>query len=298
MANIDVSVIILNFNTREILLNCLASLRASKKPSDRWEVFVVDNASTDGSIETLDELVKSKDSFYSGLHIIKNEKNIGFAAGNNKAIAVAQGKHILLLNSDTEVSAGVIDEMVSFLDAHPKAGVATCKVVLSDGSIDPACHRGFPTPWASLTYVTGLEKLFPHSKLFAQYHLGYLPLDKPHKIDSPVGAFFLVKRQVISDVDMLDEDYFMYGEDLDWSYRIKQKGWEVWYNPSVSIVHLKKQSGRSNVDKKLRKRTQRFFYETMWLFYSKHYKRHYPALVTFFVWLAIHVRILLLGFSL
>lgn len=286
--NIDVSIIILNYNTKDLLLACLASI-AKAKDSNTWEVIVLDNASTDGSFEA----VKNEKLNLKSLKIIQNEKNLGFAAGNNVGIRQAKGTYILLLNSDTEVSANTITETKSFLDEHPEAGAATCKLMLPDGTMDPACHRGFPTPWASFTYMVGLEKIFPHSQLFARYHLGFKDLHSPQEIDSPSGAFFMIRRTVIEKVGLLDEDYFMYGEDLDWAYRMKKAGFSIWFYPYASIIHRKKQSGREHVDPAVRKQTRQYFYDTMQLFYKKHYSRRYGWLLSQLVMLGIRFRSLL-----
>jgi GT2 family glycosyltransferase len=211
---------------------------------------------------------------------IQNGKNVGFAAGNNPGIRKAKGRYIVLLNSDTEVAPSTIKTMVQFMDAHPKAGASTCKLMLPNGQMDPACHRGFPTPWAAFSYVCKLEALFPTSHLFGQYHQGYKDLRSAHQVDSISGAFFMVRREVIKKVGGLDEDFFMYAEDIDWAYRIKQAGWEIWYNPVVTVLHKKKQSGRANILKKRRVTTEIYFHEYNWLFYKKHYKDLYSPLIT------------------
>ena len=279
------SIIILSYNTRERLKKCLESLRRMKSGEGKVEIIVVDNGSSDGTEER----------FWAGkqnlkIKLIKNRENLGFAKGNNIGIKQATGKYILLLNSDTLVNENTISKMLAFMEKNPKAGVATCRVELADGGLDPACHRGFPTPWASLTYFLGLEKLFPKSRIFGRYHLGFLPMDKPHEIDSPSGAFYLSRKEVIDKVGLLDEDYFLYGEDLDWSYRIKQAGFKIIYNPEVKITHFKKQSGRSGEDPKLRKETTGYFYETMKIFYQKHYFDRYPRFITAFVMLAVEIK--------
>ena len=181
---------------------------------------------------------------------IQNGKNLGFAAGNNPGIRRAKGRYILLLNSDTEVDADTFAKMLSYMDKNENVGASTCKVMLPTGDIDPSCHRGFPTPWASITYLLKLEKLFPTSVLFGQYHQGYKGLTTIHEVDCIVGAFFMVRANVIKKVGLLDEDYFMYGEDIDWCYRIKKAGWKIMFSPQTSILHRKKQSGRSNSSKK------------------------------------------------
>lgn len=283
---IKLSIVIVSYNTKELLLQCLQSVKKAIKGLDNREIIVVDNGSTDGTVE---EIRKSKLGIRN-LFLIRNKQNLGFAAGNNIGIKRAQGKFILLLNSDTLVFPKTLVSMYQYMDTHPEVGVATCRVEFPDGQLDPACHRGFPTPWASLTYFLGLEKLFPKTKLFGQYHLGFLPMDLLHEIDSPTGAFYLVRREVIDEVGFLDEDYFIYGEDLDWSYRIKQAGWKIIYYPYVKIVHLKKSSGRESGDKKLRREITSYFYETMKTFYKKHYLNKYPRFITTLIFLAIDIK--------
>lgn len=263
----DLSIIIISYNTRVLLRSCLTTL-AHAMGKNSWEIIVVDNASTDGSVQ----MVK-KD--FPNVRVLENSKNEGFARANNMGLREARGKYLLLLNSDTEIPKGTIEAVRAFFDQHPDGGVCTCKVLLPDGSIDPACHRGFPTPWAALTYFTGLERLFPRSKLFARYHQWYKGIDSVHEIDSPMGAFYMVRRVVIDSVGFLDEDYFMYGEDVDWSYRIKQAGWKIYYYPLVTVLHRKKQSGRDSKDTSLRRKTEKYFYESMLLFYKKHYQHRY-----------------------
>lgn len=277
----------MSFNTKELLRQCLESVMEATRKLDA-EVIIVDNGSSDGTVEALNTQYKTLN--IQNLKIIENKKNLGYARANNIGIRTSNGKYVLLLNSDTIVEKNSIDEMIKFINEDTGIGVSTCRVELPDGSLDPACHRGFPTPWASLTYFLGLEKLFPMSKNFSQYHLGFLPMDKPHEIDSPSGAFYMVRREVIDKVGMLDEDYFMYAEDLDWSYRIKQTGWKIMYYPFVKIIHFKKQSGRAGEDEKTRKVTQKHFYETMEIFYKKHYLNKYPKIVTRLILLAINIK--------
>lgn len=287
---IELSIIIVNYNTRDLLKQCLASLimnYESRIMNNEYEVIVVDNGSSDDSIDLL-----KKD--FPEVKLITNSQNLGFAKANNLALREARGKFILLLNSDTVVEEDTLRVMVKFMDENPKVGVATCRVGLSDGSLDPACHRGFPTLWASLTYFFGLENL-PPEQIFGHYHLTYKDLNTIHEIDSPSGAFYLIRKQVIDEVGLLDEDFFMYGEDLDWSYRIKEAGWKIMYVPDVKITHLKKQSGRENMDEETKRDATKNFYETMRIFYEKHYKNQYPFFinwlinwgVNFKVWLSL-----------
>ncbi|MBI5620116.1 glycosyltransferase family 2 protein [Candidatus Gottesmanbacteria bacterium] len=287
--DIDLSIIIVNFNTRDLLIRCLTSVASAQTDGDRWELIVVDNASTDGSVEK----IQNSKFKIQNLMIIQNTENLGFAKANNIGIKKSHGKYILLLNSDTEVEKGTIQAMLGFMEAHPEAGAATCKLLLPDGSLDPACHRGFPTPWAALTYFVGLERLFPRSRLFAGYHMGYKDLSQVHEVDAISGAFFLTTRAVIDRVGMLDEDYFMYGEDLDWAFRIKEAGLSILFNPDVSVLHRKKQSGRQHQDPAIRRATDQHFYETMQLFYQKHYAKRYGRLVTQMILLGIKLKSLL-----
>lgn len=280
---IKLSIIVLSYNTKDLVIRCLQSVEAAVKGLESVEIIVVDNGSTDNSVES----IKVEDE---KIQIIENGKNLGFAKGNNLGLKKATGKFILLLNSDTLLEKDTIHKMLKFMEENPQIGVATCRVEFPDGSLDPACHRGFPTPWASLSYFLGLEKLFPKSRLFGQYHLGYLPIDKPHEIDSPSGAFYFLRREVIEKVGFLDEDYFMYGEDLDWSYRIKQAGFKIFYYPGAKITHFKKQSGRASEENKIRRETKEYFYETMKIFYRKHYLKKYPSLLNFLMMVGIEIK--------
>ncbi|MDP3888743.1 MAG: glycosyltransferase family 2 protein [bacterium] len=290
-SKIDLSIIILSYNTQHLLKNCLSTVIASKKNGFVFEVIVVDNASIDESCE----MIKNE---FPSVRLVRNSKNYGYAKGNNIGMKAAFGRFILLLNSDTEVCQDTFVKMIEFIENKKKAGLVTCQVEMSDGKMDPACHRGFPTPWASLTYMFGLEKIFPESKLFGQYHQTFKDFSKPHQIDATTGAFSLIRKEVLEEVGYLDEDYFMYGEDLDWAYRIKKLGWEVWYNPDVKIIHFKKQSGRekkltseeTHKLKHLRKTSTNHFYNTMKIFYKKHYQDQYSHLLTSLVLLGIEVK--------
>jgi GT2 family glycosyltransferase len=284
MKDVDVSVIILNFNTLALTQMCLQRLLESKLGSYAMEIIVCDNGSTDGT----EAMVKKE---FPEVQFIQNRGNVGFAAGNNPGIQCAKGRYVVLLNSDTEVAPNVMKSMIAFMDTHPKAGAATCKLVLMDGSMDPACHRGFPTPWSAFTYFIKLEKLFPTSRLFGEYHQGYKDLTKPHEVDSISGAFFMVRREVIKQVGLLDEDYFMYAEDIDWAYRIKKAGWQIWFTPEVTVLHKKKQSGRSHANRDRRIKTHTFFLRYNKLFYTKHYERVYPRWVTWLVYATLDTQL-------
>lgn len=285
--NPDLSVVILNYNTRDLTRVCLATLLQSELGPYTMEVIVADNGSTDNSAD----MIKKE---FPGVIFIQNGKNLGFAAGNNPGIKRAKGRYILLLNTDTETPPDTIRTMIAFMEEHPKAGAATCKLLLPDGTMDPACHRGFPTPWVSLTYLLKLEKLFPRTRLFGEYHQGYKDVSRIHEVDCIVGAFFLVRREVMRDVGLLDEEYFMYGEDIDWAYRIRNRGWSIWFNPTVTILHKKKQSGRANILQKRRITTEIYFHRYNWLFYTKNYAKKYGPILTFLVDTVYKTRIFML----
>lgn len=274
----DLSIIIVNYNTRELLRGRLHALSG--------RIIVVDNASSDGSRE----MVKKE---FPNIDLVRNQRNVGFAKANNQGIRRTKSTYVLLLNTDCQATHQTITESLKFLETHPDVGVLSCKLVLPDGSIDPACHRGFPTPWASLTYFLGLEKLFPASRIFGQYHQGYKPMGEIHDVDCISGAFFLTRREVIDQVGLLDEAFFMYGEDIDWCFRIRKAGYRIQFYPHVSVMHKKHQSGLGHADSQLRLNTQKHFYDAMKLFYNKHYRYRYNPIVSAFVLMGIKLRSLL-----
>lgn len=281
----ELSIIIVNYNTKDITKACLQSLAKWREGGD-WEIIMVDNGSTDGSREMFKE--------YPDMKVILNKKNLGFAKANNKGIREAGGKYILLLNSDTEIRQDSIQTMLRFMDGHLKAGAATCRLELTDGSLDPACHRGFPTPWTSLTYMIGMEKLFPRSRIFSRYHMLYKNMTIPHQVDCISGAFFMIRREAIKDVGLLDEDFFFYAEDEDWAFRLKEKGWEIWFNPEAVVLHKKKMSGRSSLIRSRAVATEIYFHTYNWLFFKKHYEKKYGPLISVPVSIYYSTRLFLL----
>jgi len=284
---VDISIIILSYNTKELTHSCLSSIAKTLCRSLTKEIIVVDNGSTDGTVE---EVKKT----FPDVTVIENKKNIGFAAGNNQGIKASRGRYVLLLNSDTEVYPETLEKMVAFMDDHKKAGASTCKLVLPDGSMDPACHRGFPTPWNAFSYYAKLEKLFPKTTLFGGYHQGYKDLSVPHEVDVVSGAFFMVRKVVVKQVGMLDGAYFMYAEDIDMAYRIKEAGWQIWFNPNVMALHRKKQSGRVHTDRTRRIQSYGNFLTYNKLFYTKHYEKKYSPVTTFLVYCVYDVQLWLL----
>jgi GT2 family glycosyltransferase len=273
----DLSILIVNYNTKELTLACLYSIYETQTDF-HFEIILIDNASRDESVQTISEQ-------FPNVQIISNNDNVGFAKANNQGIKVAKGRYILLLNTDTVIEPSTIDTMIRLMDHDPKIGASGCKVVLPDGLLDKACKRGFPTPSASFYYAFGLSKLFPKNPRFNQYQLGYLNPDEEYPVDCLVGAFMLVRRETIDQIGMLDEEFFMYGEDIDWCYRIKQGGWQIHYYPRTSIIHYKGASSRRKPYKIIYE-----FHRAMWLFHRKHYKRKYPAIVNGLVFAGISIK--------
>jgi len=254
----DVSVIIVNYNVRDFLQQSLVSLQKALK-GIRSEIFVVDNASDDGSAE----MVRKR---FPRIRLIANTVNLGFAKANNLALKKARGKFLLLINPDTIVQEDTIRVMVEFLKTHPDVGLAGCKIMNPDGSFQPACRRGFPTPWVAFTRISGLSKLFPKTKIFGKYNLTYLNTEETYPVDAVSGSFMMLRHEMFVQVGGLDESYFMYGEDLDWCYRIRQAGWRIFYVHSTQIIHYKGESTRrSSIDE------IHTFYEAMHLFVEKHF---------------------------
>lgn len=267
---LDLAVIVLNFNTCALLRDCLGTVLAAQGDL-ALGVWVVDNASPDASAE----MVAAE---FPQVHLIRNPQNNGFSAGNNLALrqlgfgdagraVQSLPRYVLLLNPDTLIPATAFAEMIRFMDANPRVGVAGPRVRRPDGSLDKACRRSFPTPQVSFYRLTGLSQLFPRSRRFNAYNLDYLPEDGTYAVDAVVGAFMQVRREAIVRVGLLDEEFYMYGEDLDWAKRIKDAGWEVWYNGPVQITHVKEAASRHSGKARIA------FYEAMWIFYRKHYQR-------------------------
>ncbi len=254
----DLSVIIVNYNVRQFLENALISIYRATEGIEA-EVFVVDNASDDGSVE----MIRSK---FPQVHLIANKANVGFAKGNNVALKQTTGRYLLLINPDTIVQEDTFKVMMRFFDENPDVGLAGCKILNPDGTLQLPCRRSFPTPWVAFTKIFGLSNLFPKSKLFGRYNLTYLSEDETYEVDAVSGSFMFLRRETYDCVGGLDETFFMYGEDLDWCYRVSKSGYKVYYVHATQIVHFKGESTRrSEIDE------IRTFYQAMQLFVEKHF---------------------------
>ena len=220
--------------------------------------------------------------------MIISKDNLGFAAGNNRARKYCNGEYVLFLNSDTELNKSTLKETLLYIKKHRNVGAMTCKIVLPDGTLDKDARRSFSTPWVGLTHFSGLDRLFPTSKLFSKYWYGYIPENKSHEVDVLQGAYFLVRKKVLDSVGWFDEDYFLDGEDIDLCWRIKEAGWKIVYYPKVSIKHIKKAS-KKNPTNNDREKFVLAGVESMRIFYKKHLWDKYPSILNQIVMFGIDV---------
>lgn len=283
----DVSVIIVNYNTCALLRDCLQNLH---ELDEAREIIVVDNASSDGSVT----MVQSE---FPAVTLLAQKENRGLSAAYNRGVAQATGEFVLHLGSDAFPAAGTITGLASYLESHPDVAIATAALRLRDSSPDPDAHRGFPTPWASLTHFTRLNKLFPRSPRFNGYFLGHLPLETPHEIDMCISHFMFVRRSLFADIGPWDEAYFLYGEDVDLCYRAKAAGYKVMYLPQFQALHYKgasigirdQSADISPASIETRRKTAVWSTEAMMLFYQKHLRATQPAWVNVLVPLGIRM---------
>ncbi len=271
----QISVIIVSYNVRAFLENCLVSVQKSLEHL-AGEIIVVDNASDDGSVE----MVREK---FPLVQLIANNENIGFGSANNQAVKVANGYFLFLLNPDTVVQENTFRVMLDYFQHHPDTGLAGCKVLNPDGTMQLACRRSFPTPWIAFTKITGLSSLFPNSAIFSKYNLTYLHPDETHEVDAVSGSCMIISKSLFETIGGFDEQFFMYGEDLDICYRVQQAGKKVFYVHETQIIHYKGESvRRSDINE------VRIFYQAMRLFVQKHFR--YGIAAKFFLGLGIAAR--------
>ena len=327
-----VSAVIVNYNTKELLQECLDYLEQNYSP---LEIIIVDNNSTDGSKEYLKKLKKleisspsaheTSSSDFRRSHEIKklaarnislrdeinnfspdgsgrissfvpapggvnfkiifNDQNLGLAVGNNLGWRQSRGKYVLFIGSDALVQPGAIPALVEFMEAHPQVGISVGQVRLRNGQLDWDTHRGLPTPWVALTHFLGLDRLFPRSRLFGRYYLADRPLDSPHEIELCSSHFMFTRRKMLEELGGWDEDFFVYGEDVDLCWRARQQGWKIFYLPQARVIHYKGASvgirrESQDVTKANLETKRRMILETtqaMLIFYRKHYPRSYLA---------------------
>ncbi len=276
----DLSVIIVNYNVREFLRQSLLSLRQALQNLDA-EIFVVDNASNDGSVAMVGQE-------FPEVELIANRENAGFAAANNQALRQARGEFVVLLNPDTVVQEDTFTAIQTFFAKHPDTGMVGCKVLNPDGTLQLACRRSFPTPWIAFTRLSGLSRLFPKSRWFGRYNLTYLPENETTEVEAISGSFMAVRREALAQVGLLDEEFFLYGEDLDWCFRMRAGGWKIHYFPGTQIIHFKGESAKQSDFDNLR-----LFYQAMGQFVRKHFKHRLRAVSYWLLHIAIWFRALL-----
>lgn len=285
------SIIIVSYNNRDLLKMCLQSLErakpAMKKAKYSFEVIVSDN----GSDDTGEMIAKE----FPWVFYHKNANNLGFAKGNNVVRHLCKGEYILMLNPDTLVEENTLPESITYMKNHADVGAMTCKIVMSDGSLDKDARRSFPTPWVAFTHISMLDRLFPSSRLFARYWYGYLSPDEEAEVDVLEGAYCLVRRHVMDMIGWYDEDYFLNGEDIDLCWKIKEAGYKIMYLPSLTIRHYKgatkgKQQNAPvtiRVDRSVKRRVLIASSDAMKIFYNKRLRKRYPFFVTGIVLLGI-----------
>lgn len=283
----DVSAIIVSFNTKDLVRDCINNLLETKEFS---EIVLVDNGSQDGTAEMAEK------EFGDKILLVKTQNN-GLAAGYNLGFSKTNSKYVLFLGSDVYPKKKDVCEIYNYMNQNPKVGISTAKLVTRDGNIDWDAHRGFPTPWAALTYFAGLPKVFPKSKLFNQYFLGHKSFSDDHEIDLCISHFMMVRSEAHKKVGKWDEEFFLFGEDVDFCYRMKQEGYKIMYLPHIEVLHYKGAGMGRKTSKDLKtfssglKKTKQIMStgrtRAMKMFYDKHYKKKYPWVLTSIVLLGI-----------
>jgi GT2 family glycosyltransferase len=272
-----VSIVIVNWKTPKLLAQCLQTIKLDPQ-SDGFEIWVVDNASNDGSVEMLR-------ADFPYVKVIANTVNTGFSKGCNQAIPLTTGQYVLLLNPDTEVKDRAIAKMADFLETHRDCGAVGPKVLNTDGTLQLACRRAFPDPAAAFYRVTYLSRLFPNNQTLARYNYSFANENELLEVDALSGSCMMVRREVVEKIGLLDEDIFMFGEDIDWCWRIKQAKWKVYYYPEATVVHVHGAASRfrpigATID----------LHKGMYVFYKKHLAQKYWAPFNLLVYAAIWLR--------
>lgn len=276
------SIVIVNWNTSDLLRACLRSVSAFPAKSD-YEVIVVDNNSDD-----FDE-----DAFRSEfpyVRLIRNPDNAGYARGNNQAVEQSSGDYVLLLNPDTEVTEGATDALVEFMDAHGRAAAAGARLVRPDGAIDRSV-RSFPYPSAIASEFLGISRLFPKSKLFGAYRVCTFGYDRAEEVDQPMGSALILRREVVDEIGLMDESFPIFFNEVDWLYRMKTAGWQVWFTPAATVIH----HGAGSTKQVKRRSMVKESHRSLLRFYAKHYKGRISAPVYFFTVACIRLSMLLRG---
>ncbi|MCX7995856.1 MAG: glycosyltransferase [candidate division WOR-3 bacterium] len=273
----EISIVIVNYNVKHFLEQCLMAIEKAKHNLN-IEIFVVDNASVDGS----QAMIKKK---FPNVLLIENSKNLGFARANNQALKIARGRYVLIINPDTLIQEDTLLTLKNILDENPGISAIGCKLINPDGSFQIASRRSIPTPWVAFTKIVGLSRIFPKSKIFGKYNMTYISPDVECEVDVLSGSLMMVRAEMLKKVGYFDEDYFMYGEDIDLCYRIKKAGGKIYYTPRTKAIHYKGESTRKGEFSYITN-----FYSSMLIFIDKHFKDHYSILVKIILKLGIYLR--------
>jgi len=268
------SIVVVNYNGNSYLQNCLRSIYSDCSIKEMaFEVIVVDNNSKDKSTRMVREI-------FPNVRLFENKRNEGFIKANNKGIMASKGKYVLSLNNDTVVLPGALEELTNFMDCRPDAGACGAMLLNGDGTVQHQCKRGFPKISSAASYFLGLHKIFPKSKFFGHYLMTYLDPNQINEVDSLSGACLMVRQEVINHVGIMDEDYIMYGDDLDWCYRIKKAGWKIYYVPDARIIHY----GGMGGSRMLPYKNIWEFHRSMAIFYKKHFSKNHSLFINWLVY--------------
>lgn len=279
----DISICIVSFNTRDLLRECL-TLLYGQQAGCSFEVIVADNASTDGSLTMLAVT-------FPQVQVIQNQANLGYTRPMNQALCAAGGRYLMQLNPDTLPQPGFLDSLVGFMDANPQVGLCTPKVLNRDGTLQKQCRRSAARPWDALTHMLGLSRLFPHSRVFGHYLMTYLPEDQTAEVEAVSGSCMVIRREVVQQIGYLDERFFAYQEDADFSFRARAAGWMIYYYPGAQIIHYGGHGGSRSAPY----RGIIAWHHSFLLYYRKNLARDYFFLLNWLVYLGIYVK---LGLSL
>ena len=271
----DLSIVIVNWNTKDYLAACLRSIETCP-PACEHELVVVDNGSRDGSAEMVREA-------FPRVKLIANERNLGYAEGNNQGIWATSGEFVLLLNPDAEVKPGSLDALLRFARGHSDAAAVGCRLVGLDGKVERSC-RGFPDPWGVLFEYVGLSRIVPGSRLFGRYRMTYFRYAQAAEVDQPMGSCLLLRRQAIEDVGEFDEDFVIFFNEVDWCFRAKEKGWKVYFTPDAEVIHHGAASTRQAGPAMIRES-----HRSLRRFYEKHYRSRISAPAYWLISAAISV---------
>lgn len=273
----EISIVIVNYNVKHFLEQCLMAIERAKH-NLAIETIVVDNASVDGS----QTLLKKK---FPQVRLIENHKNLGFGRANNQALKIARGKYVLILNPDTLIQEDTLQVLKNFLDEHPEASLVGCKLINPDGTFQIASRRSIPTPWVAFAKISGLSRIFPKTKIFGRYNLTYLSPEIESEVDILSGSLMMARKDALEKVGYFDEDYFMYGEDIDLCYKIKKAGGKIYYTPRTKAIHYKGESTKKGEFSYITN-----FYSSMLIFIDKHFKDRYSIFVKSILILGIYLR--------